>query len=50
VAAARNLSGAGLGWREHEHGLAITVAPQDRGAPVTVIEFTLAAEAAAPLF
>jgi alpha-L-fucosidase len=49
VSAARNLSGAGLGWREHEHGLAITVAPQDRGAPVTVIELTLAAEPAAPL-
>jgi alpha-L-fucosidase len=45
VLAARNLSGSGLSWREHEGGLAVTVAQQDRGAPVTVIEFTLAAEA-----
>lgn len=41
VRAARNLSGAGVDWREHERGLAVTVAPPDRGAPVTVIEFTL---------
>jgi alpha-L-fucosidase len=45
VRAARNLSGAGVGWREHERGLAVTVAPQDRGTPVTVIELTLAAAA-----
>jgi alpha-L-fucosidase len=42
VRAARNLSGANVAWRENEGGLAVTVAPQDRGAPVTVIELTLA--------
>ena len=45
VRAARNLSGGGVGWREHEGGLAVTVAPADRGTPVTVIELTLAAAA-----
>jgi alpha-L-fucosidase len=45
VLSARNLSGSNVGWREHEAGLAITVAPPDRGSPVTVIELTLAAAA-----
>lgn len=45
VRAARNLSGGAVGWREHEGGVAVTVAKQDRGAPVTVIEFTLEAAA-----
>jgi alpha-L-fucosidase len=45
VRAARNLSGGAVGWREHESGVTVSVAPPDRGAPVTVIEFTLAAAA-----
>jgi alpha-L-fucosidase len=39
----RNLSGAGVGWSEGPQGIAVSVSPEDRAGPVTVIEFVLAA-------
>jgi len=43
VESLRNLSGEGVAWRSGPEGLSVSVEPQYRGRPVTILEITMTA-------